>query len=187
MRSKHPGYLLAALIGIVLAACGGEEAPEAEPVTNATPVVEPAAPAVESATPAGIDTPVATQPAVLTLGRTEEHGQFIADASGRALYLLEADTQGSSSCYDACTQAWPPLISRTGTPRAGAAGVEPSLIGTIQRRDGTTQVTFGGHPLYYYTKDQGPGQATGQDVTDQWGEWYLVTPKGGKLEHGGHS
>ncbi len=53
------------------------------------------------------------------------------------------------------------------TPRAGAAGVEPSLIGTIQRRDGTTQVTFGGHPLYYYTKAQGPSQATGQDVTDQ--------------------
>jgi predicted lipoprotein with Yx(FWY)xxD motif len=121
------------------------------------------------------------------LGRTEEHGQFIADVGGRALYLLEADTQGSSSCYDACAQMWPPFASPVGTPRAGAAGVEPNLIGTIQRRDGTTQVTFGGHPLYYYTKDQGPGQATGQDVTDQWGEWYLVTPKGGKLEHGGHS
>ena len=180
---RYPAYLfsVAAVIGMV--ACSADGPPEAEPVEVTTTPVVPAAPA--AAAPAGLDAPVATQPAVLTLGRTSEHGPFIADAGGRALYLLEADPQGASNCYDACAQAWPPYLSPAGTPRAGAEGVQPTLIGTIQRRDGSTQVTYGGHPLYYYAKDQGPGQATGQDVTDQWGEWYLVTPQGKALEEHG--
>lgn len=183
MRTNHLVHIRVVLVGIGLAACGGDEVPEAAPITDTTPAVAPA----PASAGTELSAPAATQPAVLTLGRTPEHGQFIADAGGRALYLLEADTQGSSTCYDACAQAWPPFTSPAGTPRAGSPGVEPGLIGTIQRRDGTTQVTYGGHPLYYYSKDQGPGQATGQDVTDQWGEWYLVTPKGEKLEHQGHS
>jgi predicted lipoprotein with Yx(FWY)xxD motif len=56
------------------------------------------------------------------------------------------------------------------------------LLGTIQRRDGSTQVTYGGHPLYYYSKDQGRGDVTGQDVTDERGEWYLVSPAGQAVE-----
>lgn len=183
MRVNHPCNSLVALLLIVLAACGADEAPGTETVGEATP---PVAVPTEAAAPAGVENPVDTQPAVLTLGRTQEHGEFIADAGGRALYLLEVDPQGNTTCYDACAEAWPPFLSPAGTPRAGAAGVQPGLIGTIQRRDGATQVTYGGRALYYYAKDQGPGQATGQDVTDQWGEWYLVTPQGNKLEHAGH-
>jgi predicted lipoprotein with Yx(FWY)xxD motif len=176
MIERPPAALCGVLLVAGLAGCGSE-APEPEGAAPAAPVA--------AVTPADTGAPVATQPAVLTLGRAPEHGEFVADAGGRALYLFTADTQGSSSCYDACAQVWPPFLSPAGTPRAGSAGVEPRLIGTVQRRDGSTQVTYNGHPLYYYQKDQGPGQATGQDVHDAGGEWYLVTPQGEKLEHGG--
>ena len=56
------------------------------------------------------------------------------------------------------------------------------LIGTIERRDGQRQVTYDGHALYYYSQDQQPGRTSGQDLTDRWGEWYLVTPEGQHLE-----
>ena len=115
-------------------------------------------------------------------------GPYLTDGSGRALYLLEGEPQGESSCYDACAEEWPPLLAPQGAPSTGAGDVEASRIGTIQRRDGSAQVTYGGHALYYYHDDTGAGQTQGQDLTDQWGEWYLVQPNGQPLEeHEGES
>ncbi len=118
--------------------------------------------------------------AKLEVRQKQPYGRYITDSSGRAVYMFEKDSKGTSNCYDACAQAWPPLIT-TGKPDAGSS-VNASLIGTIQRKDGRTQVTYGGMPLYYYVKDQGSGSTTGQDVHDQWGGWYLVSPKGEKIE-----
>ena len=140
------------------------------------------------------DTSVTTAPAAgsgastvsLKVAQSSEHGTYLADANGRALYLLEADAQGPSRCTDACAQAWPPLIGNQGAPPAADPSVQANLISTIQRPDGTLQVTYGGHPLYYYAQDRGPGETKGQDLTDQWGEWYLVTAAGKPLEHGSH-
>ena len=124
--------------------------------------------------------------AVLEVDTLQGVGPYLTDEQGRALYLLEADPQRESTCYDRCAEVWPPYLAPQGTPTAGAAPVQESLIGTLQRRDGSIQVTYGGHPLYYYVKDEGPEQATGQDVHDEWGEWYLVRPSGEPLEgHGG--
>ena len=100
--------------------------------------------------------------ATLTTQTSPEHGTYVADAEGRALYMFEADQQGQgeqqavSHCYDACAEAWPPLISQ-GAPPAGEA-IQQDLMATIERRDGSTQVTYGGWPLYYYVQDEGPGQ-----------------------------
>ena len=113
-----------------------------------------------------------------------ELGQYLVDAEGRSVYLFEADTQGTggqqavSGCYDACAEAWPPLI-------AGAAfdpGV--NLVGTAPRNDGTMQVTYNGWPVYYYVKDRAPGQTTGHDIEDFGAEWYLLTPDGEKVGEG---
>jgi predicted lipoprotein with Yx(FWY)xxD motif len=174
MRSS-PGMLsFAVLVILGLAACEAEE-PEVEPV-----------PVAETAVEAPATAPAATAPAagqaVLTVASSQEHGAYIADAERRALYLLEEDPQGESTCYDACAAVWPPYLAPQGSPTAGNPQVQANLIGTIQRRDGSTQVSYGGHPLYYYTRDQGPGQTTGHDVHDEWGEWYLVTPQGKQLE-----
>ena len=131
--------------------------------------------------------PSFAQDAALTVQNSAEHGAYIADAEGRALYLFEADTQGQggadamSTCKDDCAAAWPPLTSVG--PMQASEGISGDLIGTIQREDGTTQVTYNGWPLYYYVKDQAQGDTTGHDIEDFGAEWYLLTPQGEKAEH----
>jgi predicted lipoprotein with Yx(FWY)xxD motif len=114
-------------------------------------------------------------------------GAYLTAADGRALYTLEG-TDDPSACVDECAEAWPPFIRADGdvsTADAAAGGLQPRLIGTVQRPDGTSQVTYGGHPLYFYTRDTERGQTAGQDVTDEWGEWYLVQPTGELQEEEG--
>lgn len=128
--------------------------------------------------------------ATVTVASSAEYGSYLADRQGRALYLFTADETGTSDCSGACAAAWPPYLVSQGTPSAAGAGVQTSMLGTLQRADGRTQVTYNGHPLYYFAKDAGPGQVTGQDVDAFGGEWYLVTPQGEKLEKeesGAHS
>lgn len=126
------------------------------------------------------------QDAALTVQNNADYGAYIADGEGRALYLFEADTPGQggttaiSTCKDDCAAAWPPLTS-AGTMQA-SEGVSGEMIGTMERKDGTTQVTYNGWPLYYYAKDQAPGDTTGHDIEDFGAEWYLLTPGGEKAE-----
>jgi predicted lipoprotein with Yx(FWY)xxD motif len=90
------------------------------------------------------------------------------------------DRRGSPSrCYDICAVQWPPLVLPTGVaaPIAGA-GIQPRLLGTAPRTDGTTQVTYNGWPLYLWPPDRSPGQATGQGLTNAGGRWYVVDPAG---------
>lgn len=127
--------------------------------------------------------------AQLTIETHDEYGAFLTDAEGRALYMFKADSQGETTCYDACAEAWPPLTTR-GEPVAADPNVQEDLIGTIERTDGTTQVTYDGWPLYYYVRDTGPGDVEGQDVMGFGAEWYLVSPQGKVIEgeheeHGG--
>jgi predicted lipoprotein with Yx(FWY)xxD motif len=107
-------------------------------------------------------------------------GRILVDANGRTLYLFEKDKSPKSTCAGACADAWPPLTTK-GAPSA-ADGVPGAKLGTTTRADGSTEVTYGGHPLYTYAGDSKPGEATGQGL-DQFGaEWYVVSPKGDKIE-----
>ena len=120
---------------------------------------------------------------VLNVARVDgSDATYLTDREGRPIYLLEGDTDGTM-CTDACLNAWPPVVEEgAGIIRPGDPAVQESMIGRIQRPDGTTQVTYNSHPLYYYAQDAGATQPTGHDFTDQWGEWYLVTPAGDHLE-----
>jgi predicted lipoprotein with Yx(FWY)xxD motif len=107
-------------------------------------------------------------------------GQIIVDAQGRTLYLFEADKGGKSNCDGPCAAAWPPYLSN-GRPQA-AMGASGGLVGTTKRADGTTQVTYGGNPLYYFVGDKAAGDLTGQDI-DQFGaKWYVVGKDGKKID-----
>ena len=111
---------------------------------------------------------------------TGELGTYLADADGRTLYLFEKDTGTTSTCSGACASAWPPLLT-TGAPSvAGAAKAD--LIGTTMRDDGTVQVIYAGHPLYYYAGDGAPGDTEGQDVEAFGAEWYALGPSGQAIE-----
>ncbi len=112
-------------------------------------------------------------------------GDILVDAKGNTLYLFKADKSDTSTCNGACAQTWPPYTT-DGNPTAGS-GADSSLLGTSKREDGTIEVTYAGHPLYYYAGDKQPGDTTGNDV-DQFGaEWYALTPKGETPEDGGAS
>jgi predicted lipoprotein with Yx(FWY)xxD motif len=103
-------------------------------------------------------------------------GQILVDGNGRTLYLFQKDQPDQSACVGGCAAAWPPDQS-SGTPKAGS-GVQASLLGTIKRSDGTTQVTYDHHPLYYYSGDSGAGQQNGQGLNAFGAKWFAVTPAG---------
>jgi predicted lipoprotein with Yx(FWY)xxD motif len=107
-------------------------------------------------------------------------GPVLVDGQGIALYMFETDKRGSPSrCYGICAIQWPPLLVPTGVSRPAAGpGVEPTLLGTAPRRDGTTQITYNGWPLYLWPPDRTPGKATGQALTNAGGRWYVVDPAG---------
>jgi predicted lipoprotein with Yx(FWY)xxD motif len=147
---------LVALGGLTLAACGG----------GAT-----AAPAAPPKTATG-------QPATVEVAKSSL-GQILVDSQGRTLYLFQKDSGTTSACTGACATAWPPLRA-PGRPTAGN-GLNANLLGTSPRSDGGAQVTYNGHPLYLFIKDQKPGDTNGQGVTAFGASWFALTPAGTQI------
>ena len=106
-------------------------------------------------------------------------GTFLANGSGHAVYLWTKDGNGMSACTGACTGAWPP-VTTTGQVTA-SGGAKSSDLGTITRSDGTKQVTYDGHPLYFFAGDSGPGMASGQGNDGFGAKWWLVSPSGSDI------
>lgn len=121
----------------------------------------------------------ATAAATVALASNAKLGQILVDGNGRTLYLFEKDTSAASTCYGACASYWPPLLT-SGTPQAGS-GAKASLLGTTKRTDGTTEVTYAGHPLYYVVTDHNPGDASGEGVNNYGASWFVVGVDGNKI------
>jgi len=111
--------------------------------------------------------------------KTSSGGSFLTNGAGRAVYLFMADAAGKSTCDGACAAAWPPVIA-TGQPSA-SGGAQASDLSTITRSDGTKQVTYNGHPLYYFQGDTGPGTDRGQGLNGFGALWWLVAPTGSSI------
>jgi predicted lipoprotein with Yx(FWY)xxD motif len=109
-------------------------------------------------------------------------GRILVDGAGRTLYLFEKDTSTASTCDGDCASFWPPFTT-TGTPQAGE-GASAGEVGTTKRTDGETEVTYRGHPLYYYVGDTKPGDTTGQGLDLFGAEWNVLSPAGRKIESG---
>jgi len=163
-----PSYLVVvvlAALSILVSACGAQATPTVAPApTQASATQAPAA-----AVPAG--------PAMVNVGKNDKFGSFLADDKGMTLYLFTNDSPNTTTCYDKCATFWPPLLT-TGNTVAGT-GLDASKFGTITRTDGTTQVTYGGWPLYYFAKDKQAGDVLGQGVTNN---WYLISPAGDAIK-----
>jgi predicted lipoprotein with Yx(FWY)xxD motif len=106
------------------------------------------------------------------------YGRILVDGQGRTLYLFTRDRGGKNRCYGACAQAWPPFLAGADAAPQAASGADAAKLGTAARRGGTTQVSYAGHPLYYYVNDRKPGQILCQDVAEFGGTWLVVTPAG---------
>jgi predicted lipoprotein with Yx(FWY)xxD motif len=109
-------------------------------------------------------------------------GRILVDTKGITLYDFALDKHGSSACYGACAALWPPLLT-TGKPVAGH-GVRASLLGTTKRKDGKLEVTYNGHPLYYFVTDRHPGQTTGQAVNQFGAPWWVISAAGREIHRG---
>jgi predicted lipoprotein with Yx(FWY)xxD motif/plastocyanin len=107
------------------------------------------------------------------VSKNDQLGQFLVDNKGMTLYTFTQDSKNTSNCYDQCAAAWPPLYT-SGAAMANP-GVDASLLGSTTRKDGKTQVTYNGRPLYYWSKDQKPGDTSGQNIG---GVWFVISPKG---------
>ena len=154
MRRSGPGFTLAA-VAMVAAAC-----------SSASSSSTPAAPAASASGPAASGTALAL--------KTESGGQgiWLTNSSGRALYAYTKDKGTTSVCYGECATAWPPLLA-TGAVTISGKFTVPHDLGTTTRTDGSKQVTYGGHPLYYFAGDSAAGQTKGQGLG---GVWFLVGP-----------
>jgi predicted lipoprotein with Yx(FWY)xxD motif len=104
-----------------------------------------------------------------------EFGTMLFDRSGQAIYLFAKERTSKPECYGACAEAWPPVLTK-GSPQA-RGDTRSELLGTTQRSDGTSQVTYKGHPLYFYAHE-GKGQVLCHNITENGGLWLVVTPKG---------
>lgn len=100
-------------------------------------------------------------------------GDHLVTEDGYVLYVFVPDEQGASTCYDGCASAWPPLLSEGDV--AVPEGLDADLVGTVEREDGTSQITYDGWPLYTFARDTEPGMASGQGAG---GNWYVIAPDG---------
>jgi predicted lipoprotein with Yx(FWY)xxD motif len=150
-------------IAVLAAGCGGKTSSSSS-----------SAPASSSAT---------TTAGVTVVVKGSKLGAILVDGNGRTLYLFEKDKGTTSSCYGACAGGWPPYTTK-GVSRAGA-GVSASLLGTTTRTDGKTEVTYHGHPLYYFAGDRKPGDTNGEGLNAFGAEWYVLSAAGNKVDKEG--
>jgi len=120
-------------------------------------------------------TPAATG-TVITTGNSE-FGPMLFDEKGQAIYIWELEESATAECYGNCAEAWPPVLT-DGTPQA-TGSVNSELLGTTKRNDGTTQVTYNGHPLYYYAHEA-PGEVKCHNISTHGGLWWVITPNGNR-------
>lgn len=102
-------------------------------------------------------------------------GSILVDPDGFTLYIFTADSEGESTCYDACADLWPPVSADTPI----SSELDESIFGSVTRDDGTEQLAVNGMPLYLYTPDENPGDTTGQGFNDV---WFVVDTDGNMIE-----
>jgi predicted lipoprotein with Yx(FWY)xxD motif len=107
--------------------------------------------------------------------KSSPYGKVLFDPNGRVLYLFAADQTSRSTCYGECAKAWPPFLTK-GKPTVGP-GLKAGLVGTTRRKDGSLQVTYNRHPLYYFEEDK-RGEIMCQHVNLHGGFWFVVKANG---------
>ncbi len=168
-RIAHAASIV--ILALTSVGCGADNR-GAEPAD--TPTLAPLSPsetgtaeAPTSQTPKPTGTTITSAPS--------DYGQVLWGPNRQVVYIWEKEPSTTAECYAACAEAWPPVLT-TGEPTASGQ-VDAALLGTTARRDGSTQVTYNGHPLYYYAHE-GPGEVKCHDVATHGGLWWVITPAG---------
>lgn len=143
------------------------------PTPTLTPTKAPTPTPTQAPTPTATPRPTPSKAVTVKVGQSAALGKFLTDEQGFTLYVFMNDPKNASTCEAECAQRWPPFLT-AGRPIAGP-GVNAALLGTIRRKDGTMQVTYNGHPLYYFSGDAKPGDTNGQGFNKL---WYVIGPDG---------
>ena len=106
----------------------------------------------------------------------DQIGTFVTDGAGRTLYRFDNDKAKppKATCNGDCAIAWPPLLIKS-PGKIYPKGIDPKIVGYVERADGHCQVTINGWPVYYFIADNKPGDINGQGVN---GKWFAVAPDG---------
>jgi predicted lipoprotein with Yx(FWY)xxD motif len=176
----RPAAFIVAALALAVSGCGsssnsksGTSAASASPATTSTSSGGYSSGTSQSSASS-------SAPTVNVSAKSSKLGMILAAGPKRkTVYLFEADRAGSSACSAACVAVWPPV---TGTPRASAGAMSGDL-GTITRSDGSKQVTYKGHPLYYYARDGDAGDSYGQGIKAFGSSWYVLAPSGKKVDN----
>lgn len=160
------------VLGVALLAACGAAGGDDTTTTSADAGQDPTtttAPEVEDTTTTAAETMDAVHVADTDLG------SILVNPDGFTLYVFTADSEGESTCYDACADLWPPVPADTSI----SPELDESIFGAVTRDDGTEQLAVNGMPLYLYTPDENPGDTTGQGFGDV---WFVVDPSGNMIE-----
>ena len=127
-----------------------------------------------------LSSPPTTDPSLTLTLQKSPAGPILATGNGHTLYDFVPDTATHSDCVDdGCVFQWPPLV--VNGPVHVQKGLDSSLVGTLKRPDGSTQLSYGGHPLYTYNLDVTPGMVTGQAIDQDGGLWYVLGRRGNQI------
>lgn len=168
------GFVVLALVG---ASCGSDDGGGAGP--DDSPASDSSTPTKDGSTrtpTSGAATPRKPEPAGTAITTAaSDYGEVLWGPGRQVVYIWELEPSSTPECYGDCAAAWPPVLTE-GEPVAEGE-VDAGLLGTVERRDGSTQVTYNGHPLYYYAHE-GPGEVECHNVATHGGLWWVVTPGG---------
>jgi len=178
--------LLAATLALAAGGCGSSSSKSSSSSAAASPATTSTASSGGTrgygggASSASTSAAAASAATVSVTAKSSKLGLILAAGPKRkTVYLFESDTGSASSCNGGCASVWPPV---TGTAAAGAGAVSADL-GTITRSDGTTQVTYKGHPLYFFARDGDAGDSYGEGLKSFGASWYALTPSGKKVDN----
>lgn len=185
VRVRNPSVVAAATLAVTALAAAGCGSSSSSSKTEAggypaSSATQSTAASAANAAASSSSSSSATGTQVSTL-HTSLGTILVAGPKQMTVYLFEADRGSASTCAGACAQAWPP-VTTTGNPKAEGGALAANL-GTTTRSDGTKQITYKGHPLYYYVTDQQSGETTGQGVNSFGAAWYVLAPSGKKIDN----
>jgi predicted lipoprotein with Yx(FWY)xxD motif len=180
-RTIAPLAVLAAT-ALAAAGCGSSKSAKASNAANSAPAYPSETTSSAATATSAATTPTAVSGTVITVKQASKLGTILAAGSKKmTVYLFEGDKAGASACAGACAAVWPPVTTSAAAVVHGAA--MSADLGTIKRADGTTQVTYNGHPLYFFAKDKDSGDAYGEGVHGFGADWYVLAPSGSKVDH----
>lgn len=157
-RARLPGIGLAAGAALLLAACGSSTRSAGASGSTSSPTSAAAGVTIGAANVAG-------------------YGMVLVDGHGRTLYMLTSERGGKITCNvaTACTEVWPDIELPAGVTAAQpGSGIDKSLLGTVKDKSGHLRVTYGGWPLYTFSRDKATGQAAGEGINSFGGTWYVL-------------